>query len=145
MSFPNEVDKIQTYFSTDNSANKVRENVAEGIEVPLYILESSTDSAHLAAKKGLPYAFASHFSTTHIMNALDIYRSEFKPSSVLDKPYTMAGVNIIVADTDEAAERISTSLYERVIGILTGERKCMQPPVDMTDEVPNLSQYPAVQ
>jgi luciferase family oxidoreductase group 1 len=145
MSFPAEVEKIQTYFSAESATNKVRANVAEGVDVPLYILGSSTDSAHLAAKKGLPYAFASHFATTHLMNALEIYRHEFKPSDVLDKPYTMAGINIIVADTDEEAERISTSLYERVIGILTGDRNYMQPPVDMSDEIRNLSQHPAVQ
>jgi luciferase family oxidoreductase group 1 len=145
MSFPSEVQKIQTYFSPESSTNKVRANVAEGVDVPLYILGSSTDSAHLAAEKGLPYAFASHFATTHLMNALEIYRSEFKPSAVLNKPYTLAGINIIVADTDEAAERISTSLYERVVGILTGNRDYMQPPVDMTDEVRNLREHPAVQ
>ncbi len=145
MSFPNEVQKIQTYFSPENSISNVRANVAEGVDVPLYILGSSTDSAHLAAKKGLPYAFASHFATTHLTAAIDIYREEFKSSSELDKPYVLAGVNVIVADTIEEAERISTSLYERVVGILTGNRDYMQPPIKMSDEVRNLSQHPAVQ
>src|SRR5690606_9111589 len=107
-SFPNEIDKIQKYFSADNSTAKVRATVAEGVEVPLYILGSSTDSAHLAARKGLPYAFASHFATTHLMEALTIYRNEFQPSKELEKPYVLAGVNIIVADTDEEAQRLST-------------------------------------
>lgn len=145
MSFPSEIQKIQTYFSTDNSTSKVRANVAEGVDVPLYILGSSTDSAHLAAEKGLPYAFASHFATVHLMNAIAIYRRGFKPSKVLEKPYVMAGINVIVADTDEAAERMSTSLYERVLGILTGNRDYMQPPIDMTDEIRNLREHPAVQ
>ena len=144
MSFPTEVQKIEHYFSVDNAKEKVRATVAEGVEVPLYILGSSTDSAHLAAKKGLPYAFASHFATTHLMNALEIYRAEFKPSDVLDKPYTMAGVNIIVADTDEEAERISTSLYGMIIGLLTGKRGYMQPPTEMTDELRELSRHPSV-
>jgi len=145
MSFPEEVQKIKTYFSSENVTRKVRANVAEGVDVPLFILGSSTDSAHLAAKNGLPYAFASHFATTHLMNALTIYRNEFKPSAELEKPFTIAGVNIIVADTDEEADHMSTSLYERVVGILTGNRDYMQPPVEMTDEVRNLTQHPAVQ
>ncbi|WP_339842156.1 LLM class flavin-dependent oxidoreductase [uncultured Maribacter sp.] len=145
MSFPDEVQKIQQYFSTDNADAKVRATLAEGVEVPLYILGSSTDSAHLAAKKGLPYAFASHFATTHLMNALKIYHNEFQPSVELEKPYTLAGVNIIVADTDEEAERISTSLYRMIIGLLTGNRGFMQAPTDMTDDLRELSQNPSVQ
>ncbi len=144
-SFPLEIEKIQRYFSTENAGAKVRATLAEGVEVPLYILGSSTDSAHLAAKKGLPYAFASHFATTHLMNALQIYHQEFQPSSELEKPYTMAGVNIIVADTDEEAERISTSLYKMIVGLLTGNRGFMQPPVDMTEDIRELSQNPSVQ
>lgn len=144
MSFPEEVQKIQQYFSNDNASAKVRATVAEGVEVPIYILGSSTDSAHLAAKKGLPYAFASHFATTHLMNALKIYHQEFQPSEVLERPYTLAGVNIIVADTVEEAERISTSLYRMIIGLLTGRRGYMQAPTEMTDELRELSQNPSV-
>ena len=145
MSFPNEVQKIQDYFSTDNARSKVRANVAEGVSVPLYILGSSTDSAHLAAKKGLPYAFASHFATAQLMKAFEIYHREFRPSVALDNPYTLAGVNIIVADTDEEAERISTSLYTMIINLLTGRRDRMQAPVEMTDQLREISQQPAVQ
>lgn len=144
-SFPLEVEKIQRYFSTENVDAKVRATLAEGVDVPLYILGSSTDSAHLAAKKGLPYAFASHFATTHLMNALQIYHREFQPSKELEKPYTMAGVNIIIADTDEEADRISTSLYKMIVGLLTGNRGFMQPPVDMTTELRELSKNPSVQ
>ncbi|WP_291963245.1 LLM class flavin-dependent oxidoreductase [Maribacter sp.] len=144
-SFPLEVEKIQRYFSSENADAKVRVTLAEGVEVPLYILGSSTDSAHLAAKKGLPYAFASHFATNHLMNALQIYHQEFQPSKVLEKPYTMAGVNIIIADTDEEAERISTSLYKMIIGLLTGKRGYMQPPVPMTPDLRELSKNPSVQ
>lgn len=145
MSFPDNVQEIQNYFSLDNINERVRATVAEGVDVPLYILGSSTDSAHLSAKKGLPYAFASHFATPQLLPALDIYRREFQPSEVLEKPYTMAGVNIIVAATDEEAERISTSLYKMIIGLLTGKRDYMQPPVDMTDEIRDLKQHPSVQ
>src|SRR4051812_21861869 len=91
--FPQEIEKIQRYFSLENKSSAVRAAIAEGTDVPLYILGSSTDSAHLAAKKGLPYAFASHFATTHLLQALAIYRNEFQPSGALQQPYTMAGVN----------------------------------------------------
>lgn len=143
-SFPNELDKIQTYFSANNATSRVRATVAEGVEVPIYILGSSTDSAHLAAKKGLPYAFASHFATTHLWNALDIYRKEFKPSSVLQKPYVIAGVNIIIADTDEEAQRLSTSLIRMIVGIFTGKRDFVQPAIDMTDELKEIMKNPQV-
>jgi luciferase family oxidoreductase group 1 len=143
-SFPNELEKIQQYFSKDNKTSKIRATVAEGVEVPLYILGSSTDSAHLAAKKGLPYAFASHFASTHLLDAIHIYREEFQPSEVLEQPYVMAGVNIIIADTDAEAELMSTSLLRMIIGIFTGNREAIQPPCAMTAELKELSQHPAV-
>lgn len=143
-SFPNEIDKIQKYFSADNSTAKVRATVAEGVEVPLYILGSSTDSAHLAAKKGLPYAFASHFATTHLIEAIAIYRNEFQPSKHLEKPYVLAGVNIIVAETDEEAQRLATSLIRMIVGILTGKRDYVQPPTEMTNDLTEVMQHPQV-
>ncbi|MCL4121338.1 UNVERIFIED_CONTAM: hypothetical protein GTU68_004686 [Idotea baltica] len=143
-SFPNELEKIETYFSKGNSHAKVRATVAEGVNVPIYILGSSTDSAHLAAKKGLPYAFASHFSTTYLNEALDIYREEFRPSSILESPYVMVGVNIIIADTDEEAERIATSLIRLIVGIFTGKREYVQPPTTMTDYLMEIMQNPQV-
>ncbi|MEL0650450.1 LLM class flavin-dependent oxidoreductase [Algibacter sp. TI.3.09] len=142
--FPHELDKIQTYFSKENATSKVRATVAEGVEVPIYILGSSTDSAHLAAKNGLPYAFASHFATTHLWNAIDIYRKEFKPSIDLEKPYVMAGVNIIIADTDEEAQRLFTSLIRMIVGIFTGKRDFVQPPTDMTPDLEEIIKNPQV-
>ncbi|CAH8285830.1 luciferase family oxidoreductase group 1 [Mariniflexile fucanivorans] len=143
--FPDELEKIETYFSLENSASKVRATVAEGVEVPIYILGSSTDSAHLAAKKGLPYAFASHFATTHLWDALDIYRKEFKPSPHLEKPYIMAGVNVIIADTEEEAQRLYTSLIRMIIGIFTGKRDYVQPPTAMTQELSETIKHPQIQ
>src|SRR5690554_1732055 len=142
--FPNELEKIETYFSSENSSAKVRATVAEGVEVPIYILGSSTDSAHLAAKKGLPYAFASHFATAHLWNAIDIYRKEFQPSKSLNKPYVMAGVNIIIADTDEDAQRLSTSLIRMVVSLFTGKRDYVKPPTDMTEDLKEVLKHPQV-
>lgn len=142
--FPSEVEKIQRYFSESNKNAKVRAAIAEGTEVPIYILGSSTDSAHLAARKGLPYAFASHFAATHLMQALAIYREEFQPSQWLDQPYTMAGINVCVADTDEAAERQFTTLIKMFVGVLTGKPEALQPPTDMTDDLREVLYHPSV-
>tara|TARA_R110002050_G_scaffold59259_2_gene132628 strand:- start:81005 stop:82021 length:1017 start_codon:yes stop_codon:yes gene_type:complete len=142
--FPEEINEIQKYFSLDNIDSRVRATVAEGVDVPLYILGSSTDSAYLSAKKGLPYAFASHFATAQLFDALKIYHEEFIPSEYLEQPYTMAGVNIIVADTDKEAEKIATSLFRIIIGLLTGKRDYMQEPTEMTPELREMSQHPSV-
>ncbi len=143
--FPEEIAEIQQYFSTGNNTARVRASVAEGINVPIYVLGSSTDSAHLAAKMGLPYAFASHFAPAQLHEALGIYHNEFKPSAFLQQPYTMAGVNVIVADTDEAAAGISTTFIRVIAGILSGRRELLPAPVPMNDELRELSQHPAVQ
>lgn len=143
-SFPREIEKIQTYFSPGNQASNVRANIAEGVDVPLYVLGSSTDSAHLAAAKGLPYAFASHFATAKLFEALEIYRAEFTPSARLEQPYTIAGVNVIVADTDAEAERLFTSLLRMFVGILTGQRNKLQAPTDMTDDLRELTRHPTL-
>ncbi|MEO9077113.1 MAG: LLM class flavin-dependent oxidoreductase [Gelidibacter sp.] len=141
-SFPKDVEEIQNYFSLDNVHSKIRATVAEGVEVPIYILGSSTDSAHLAAKKGMPYAFASHFATRHLEEAIAIYRKEFQPSEELKSPYVMAGVNIIIAETDEEAERFATSLIRMFVGIFTGKREYLQPPMAMTQELRDIMQHP---
>lgn len=144
-SFPQEIQKIQQYFSPDNKDAKVRAPIAEGVDVPIYILGSSTDSAYLAAAKGLPYAFASHFATTHLFSALKIYHEQFQPSSVLAKPYTMAGVNIIIADSDAEAERQFTTLIRMFLGVLTGAREPLQPPTEMDEELRQILAHPSVQ
>ena len=143
-SFPSELDKIEKYFSAENASAKVRATVAEGVEVPIYILGSSTDSAHLAAKKGLPYAFASHFATTHLWDAIAIYRDEFQASEDLKEPYVMAGVNIIIAETDEEAQRLYTSLIRMIVGIFTGKRDYVQAPTEMTSDLEEILKHPQI-
>ncbi|MFT6924826.1 MAG: luciferase family oxidoreductase group 1 [Psychromonas sp.] len=143
--FPEEISEIQKYFSSENSGGKVRASVAEGINVPLYILGSSTDSAHLAAKKGLPYVFASHFAPAQLFEALNIYRSNFKPSEFLQEPYTIACINVIAADSDQQAETISTSMIRMMFGVLTGNIDYLQAPINMTRELRDLSEDPAFQ
>lgn len=143
-SFPQEIEKIQRYFSEENKSSKVRATIAEGQDVPIYILGSSTDSAHLAARKGLPYSFASHFASTHLHNALNIYRKEFQASEVLEKPYTMAGINVVVADTDEEADRIFTTLIRMFVGVITGSREGLHPPSDFNEELQQMYNHPSI-
>lgn len=123
----------------------MRATVAEGVEVPIYILGSSTDSAHLAAQKGLPYAFVSHFAPAQLFEALTIYYNNFQPSEYLQEPYTIACINVIAADTDQEAERISTSMIRMMIGVMTGQIDYMHEPIDMTPQLRKLSQNPAFQ
>ncbi|WP_222537585.1 LLM class flavin-dependent oxidoreductase [Pedobacter polysacchareus] len=134
-SFPQDVLKLQAYFSAENSNSSVRAIPGEGLDIPIWILGSSTDSARLAAALGLPYAFASHFAPAQFLAAIQIYRQNFKPSEDLKEPYVLACVNVVAADTDEEANKIATSLYQLFRGIVTGKRMLLQPPVDNMDEV----------
>lgn len=143
-SFPEEIQKIQQYFSDANKTSKVRVALAEGQDVPIYILGSSTFSAHLAAEKGLPYAFASHFASTQLYNALRIYEQEFQPSEFLKAPYTIAGINVIIAETTAEAENLFTSLIGMFYGMLTGHMQAVQPPTEMTDEWRQIFHHPSV-
>ncbi|QGK75285.1 LLM class flavin-dependent oxidoreductase [Flavobacterium sp. SLB02] len=133
--FPQNVTKLQDYFSSENATAKVRAFPAEGTNVPIWILGSSTESAALAAAYGLPYAFAGHFAPRQMIQAFEFYRENFQPSEFLDKPKTMACVNIIAADTSEEAERLSTSLYQMFLNLIRGDRKGLQPPVDSLDDI----------
>jgi len=126
--FPDDVKELQQFLSGDNVDSKVRAFPGEGLDIPIWILGSSTDSAHLAARLGLPYAFASHFAPAQFRAAVSIYKREFRPSEHLNEPYVMACVNVIGADTDEEAEFLSSSLYRMFIGILTDQRQPLQPP-----------------
>ncbi|MCX2450847.1 LLM class flavin-dependent oxidoreductase [Pedobacter sp. PLR] len=134
-SFPQDVLKLQAYFSAENCNSTVRAIPGEGLDIPIWILGSSTDSARLAAALGLPYAFASHFAPAQFMTAIQIYRQNFKPSEYLKEPYVLACVNVVAADTDAEANKIATSLYQLFRGIVTGKRMLLQPPVDSMDEV----------
>jgi luciferase family oxidoreductase, group 1 len=127
--FPSEIRELQLYFSEDNSDGRVRAFPGEGLDIPLWILGSSTDSAYLAAEMGLPYAFASHFAPAQFRTAIQLYRQHFKPSPQLDKPYVLACVNVIAADTDEEAQVLATSMYRMFLGIVTNSRRPLQPPV----------------
>ena len=142
--FPQDVRKLQHYLGDDNYDGKVRAIPGEGTNVPIWILGSSTESAHLAASYGLPYAFASHFAPTYFFEAIEIYRKNFRPSDVLQEPYVLSCVNVIAADTDAEAERLSTSLKILFSGIVSNKRKLLQPPVASMEGVWTAAEEAAV-
>ena len=135
--FPVDVRQLQTYFSKDNLNAKVHAFPGEGLEIPLWILGSSTDSAYLAAQLGLPYAFAAHFAPAQFRAAIGIYRNNFKPSKQLESPYVMACVNVIGAQTNEEAEFLKNSLIRLFVGIITNTRNPLQPPGDLPESYQN--------
>lgn len=134
MDFSENVQELQKYLSASNSTAAVRAIPGEGLDIPFWILGSSTDSAYLAANLGLPYAFASHFAPAKLFDAIDIYRRHFKPSVQLTKPYVMPCVNVIAADTDAEALKIATSFKKLFLGIITGKRQKMGPPVEPDED-----------
>lgn len=142
--FPKDVESLQQFFSEENYDAKVRAVPGEGLAIPIWILGSSTDSAKLAAAKGLPYAFASHFAPAYFKEAIAIYRNNFQPSAQLAEPYVMACVNVVAADTDEEAEYLATSVKQMFMGVITGRRKLLQPPVKSMESIWSVFEETAV-
>jgi luciferase family oxidoreductase group 1 len=120
--FPREVAELMAYLAPAQAGQRITAHPGVGTQVPIWLLGSSLFSAQLAAQMGLPYAFASHFAPAMLLQALDLYRRNFKPSAQLAKPYTIIGVPLIAAPTDEEAQFLASSVYQRVYGILTGQR-----------------------
>ena len=127
--FPRDVSELQRLLGPVQPGQRITAVPGADTNVPIWLLGSSMFSAQLAAEKGLPYAFASHFAPRFLMPALEIYRATFKPSATLKKPYVMIGVPVIAAPTDDEAEYLASSTYQRVLGILTNQRGLLQPPV----------------
>jgi len=127
--FDANVAELMSYLAPAAPGQAVKAIPGAGLDIPIWILGSSTYSAHLAAAIGRPYAFASHFAPGDLMPSLEIYRREFKPSPALSAPYVMVGVPAFGAGTDERAEFLATSMYQRSLGILRGQRTALQPPV----------------
>jgi luciferase family oxidoreductase group 1 len=125
--FPRDVQELMDYFSPD-PGQPVRAVPGTGLDVPIWILGSSLFGAQLAAAFGLPYAFASHFAPTQMMQAIEIYRNRFQPSPRLKKPYVMLGFNIIAADTDDDARRLATSVQQSFVASRTGRPIALPPP-----------------
>lgn len=128
--FPRDVAELQRLLGPADPQARISATPGADTHIPIWLLGSSLYSAQLAAMKGLPYAFASHFAPRFLHQAIAMYRQLFRPSAVLDKPYVMVGVPVVAAPTDEEAQYLATSSQQRVLGILTGQRGKMPPPLE---------------
>ena len=128
--FPREVAELQQLLGEPRPGQQVIAMPGAGTRVPIWLLGSSLFSAQLAAERGLPYAFASHFAPRQLHQAIELYRRRFRPSASLAEPYVMIGVPLVAAPTDAEAEFLASSVYQRVLGILHGDRRCLPPPVE---------------
>ena len=127
--FPQDVVELMDYFSA-TQRHAVRAVPGAGLKVPIWILGSSLFGAQLAAALGLPYAFASHFAPAQMMQAIALYRSTFRPSAHLEKPYVMLGFNVFAADTEEEAKFLATSMQQAFVNLRSGHPKRLQPPME---------------
>lgn len=140
--FPELLSELRAYLDNTPEARPVgvRAIPGEGLSIPIWLLGSSGFSAQLAGHLGLPFAFASHFAPDYLLPALDLYRSSFRPSESLDKPYAMIGLNIITADTDEEASKLATSQEQQFLNLIRGRTGPLNPPVDSMDALWNLQE-----
>jgi luciferase family oxidoreductase group 1 len=127
--FPRDVLELQAFLAPPEPGQTLRAVPGAGTEVPLWILGSSLFGAQLAAMLGLPYAFASHFAPDALIPALRAYRESFKPSAQLAKPYAVAGLNVVAAESDEEARHLFTSAQQRAVGMVRGRRGLLPPPI----------------
>ncbi|MEH6386698.1 LLM class flavin-dependent oxidoreductase [Pseudomonas profundi] len=128
--FPQDVQELQEFLGPRKAGRRIEAIPGVDTNVPLWILGSSLFGAQLAASLGLPYGFASHFAPQALHQALDVYRSTFKPSAQADKPYALVGVNVIAAETDEEARYLATSQQMSFTDLFRGTRGLMQPPIE---------------
>jgi luciferase family oxidoreductase group 1 len=126
--FPRDVVELIDFFS-EQPRQHVKAVPGTGLKVPVWILGSSLFGAQLAAMLGLPYAFASHFAPAQMMDAIDVYRSTFKASAQLARPYVMLGYNVFAADTDEEAAVLATSMQQAFVNLRSGRPSKLPPPV----------------
>ena len=126
--FPQDVVELMEYFA-GSTRRSVQAVPGAGLKVPVWILGSSLFGAQLAASLGLPYAFASHFAPTMMMQAIDFYRSNFRPSAQLGKPYVMLGYNVFAADSDAEGQLLASSMQQAFVNLHSGRASRLQPPV----------------
>ena len=131
--FPQDVIELQGYFSPAKPGQAVRAVPGSGLRVPIWLLGSSTYSAGFAAAVGLPFAFAAHFAPDLLLEALALYRSEFRPSADYARPHAMAAIQVIAADTDAEAARLFTSLQQSFLNLHRGHPGPLPPPVESMD------------
>ncbi|QKY68661.1 MsnO8 family LLM class oxidoreductase [Lentibacillus sp. CBA3610] len=134
-SFANSILDLTGWFSDEGLAHStpITSNVGTGTNVPMWVLGSSENGASIAGQLGLPFSIASHFTPDNYREKVNLYRSTFKstaPTAQIEEPYVMAGINVVVAPTDEEAQRIWTTTQMMLLDMQTGRQQLMQPPVD---------------
>ncbi len=135
--FPQLVAELRGYFAEPKPGQAVKAIPGAGLNVPVWLLGSSGFSAQLAGDLGLPFAFAAHFSPADLFSALEIYRHYFRPSEVLEEPYVMVGVPVLAADTNEEAQRLSSTEYITVLRLIRSQLAPLSPPVDSVEGLAN--------
>ncbi|MCJ2184637.1 LLM class flavin-dependent oxidoreductase [Novosphingobium sp. 1949] len=126
--FPQDVVELRARFA-GQAVGGVESPQASGAELEMWMLGSSLFGAQLAAMLGLPYAFASHFAPTHLDEAARVYRERFQPSEFCARPYFMAAINALAAETEEEARFQLSSVDQSFVALRTGNPGCLQPPV----------------
>lgn len=142
--FPELLAELQRYLGEPDSDLRVRAYPGAGLNIPIWLLGSSTFSARLAADLGLPFAFASHFAPDELDQAIKIYRSKFQPSAALQKPYVMVGVPVIAAESDQLANKLATTTYQKFLGLVRRQPIQARPPVENMDSIWNAYEKAAV-
>lgn len=133
--FPRDVAELVNWFDANDPNPPVRPVPGYGEKIPVWLLGSSLYSAQLAAQMGLPFAFASHFAPDLLLQALHVYRENFKPSARLEKPYAMVCINIVAADTIRDAEFLFTSMQQAFVMLRRGKTSQLPPPVQDMGQV----------
>jgi luciferase family oxidoreductase group 1 len=128
--FPRDVVELQALLGPLRDGQQIQAVPGTNTNVPLWILGSSLFGAELAAMLGLPYAFASHFAPDALFQAIDLYRARFTPSPHNATSHAMAGVNVILADSDAEAQRLFTSIQMRFADMFRGARGYLKPPIE---------------
>jgi luciferase family oxidoreductase group 1 len=128
--FPALLEELRTYLGPETPGQAVKAIPGQGSNVPITLLGSSGFSAQLAGMLGLPFAFAAHFAPEYLYAAAQLYRESFRPSEVLRKPYLMVAVQVIAAETDDAARRLFTTPQQRFLRLIRNQPVELLPPVD---------------
>lgn len=143
--FPELLEELRTYLGPERPGQMVRAFPGQGSQVPITLLGSSTFSAQLAARLGLPFAFAAHFAPDYLFAAAELYHEQFKPSAQLLTPHFMVAVQVIAADTDEGARRLFTTPQQRFLRLIRNQPVELLPPVDSMDGLWNAGERVAVE
>jgi luciferase family oxidoreductase group 1 len=143
--FPELLEQLLRYLGPVSPGQRVQAVPGANTHVPVWLLGSSTFSAHLAATRGLPFAFAGQFAPQMMLEAIGLYREYFQPSAVLSAPYVMVGLPVLAANTDAEAEHLATSAKQRILRLIRGQPIFTPPPIEGMEGLWNVAEKQAVE